>query len=265
MAGDKGKALDVVLHAHEAAKDVYSSSIPSGGQITWHRFVLSPFYEPSPIYMLLNCWGLYAVGQLTLCAVVGGRKVDALQSSNSVRFDTCLLPQFLCLCGAAFALGRLLQFFITQSTAVQLTHVTQRKTQADSEVRDRLIELFFLPNGTWGFGPILNALIWFSCFAFPYLLYPATPSGITAPIWTAIGIPTLLLLEDLYSIIHASRRAQVTISQTQTDLVVIPCIYVAENQDRKHARTAVGCTAGWYWWSLPIQITADRLREAEML
>ena len=196
--------------------------------------------------MLLNCWGLYAVGQLTLCTVVGGRKVNALPSIRIVRFETCLLPQFLCLCGAAFALGRFLQFLITRSTAVHLTHVTPRENCEDSEVQDRLIELFFLPNGTWGFGPILNALIWFSCFAFPYLLYPATPSGITAPIWTAIGIPVVLLLEDLYSIIHPSRRAQVIIPKHRQILSSCPFCQTAENQDGKYSRTADGCTVGWH-------------------
>ena len=115
------------------------------------------------------------------------------------------LSQVLALCGASFLLGRCLQLLMTDSNS---------ETAGDDDevlsVKQRLIEMFLLPTGTWGFGPVLNGLIWFSLFAHPTLLYPATPTGMTAPVWTAAGIPVLLLCEDIFSIVDDRRRTEVS-------------------------------------------------------
>lgn len=104
-------------------------------------------------------------------------------------------------------LGRLVQMFCAQFWKTESEHIA--KPEIPSTLEERFVDWLILPTGTWGIGPILNALIWMCYFAIPSQWYLATPTGIHAPLWTASGIPILLLIEDMYSLINRDRRAQV--------------------------------------------------------
>ena len=75
MEGGSGSAVEVCLEAHKMAKGAYSYDVRPHSRNEWEKFLASLFYEPSAIYMALNCWGLYAVGQATLCRTIGGGAV----------------------------------------------------------------------------------------------------------------------------------------------------------------------------------------------
>lgn len=167
---------DVYKRAFEIARNQYCFKTDENFSKQLGVLLMSPFYEPSPLYLALNCWGLYSIGQGILTPKIGSFGV-----------------LFLCVFSILF--GRLFQRLLFES----------RKDT--SEVQGSILELLLIPKGTWGFGPVLNSLIWFCCFSFPRVLYLATPTGVLAPVWTALGVPLLLLIEDLWSAISPSRRS----------------------------------------------------------
>ncbi|GMH37073.1 hypothetical protein BSKO_04946 [Bryopsis sp. KO-2023] len=159
-----------------------------------NALLLSALYEPSPVYLLLNCWGMYAVGQCAVCGSFGG--------------GLLLLVSL-----ASFAAGRLLQFALWKKLGQpsQMTSsssspsLTAEATMEPPTLMQQFSEILFTPIGTWGIGPIFNGVVWFACLALPFVQYPASPVAM-APLWTALGVPVLLLLEDIYSLFSKTRR-----------------------------------------------------------
>lgn len=167
---------EVYRRVCETARIEYSFKTHQNHSNQLGVMLMSPFYEPSPLYLALNCWGIYSIGQGILTPKIGSFGV-------------------LFLCVFSILVGRLFQRLLSESKEGTL------------EVQGSIWELLLIPKGTWGFGPLLNSLIWFSCFSFPRVLYLATPTGVLAPVWTALGVPILLLIEDLWSSISPQRRS----------------------------------------------------------
>eukprot|EP00210_Caulerpa_lentillifera_P008399 g8011.t1 len=166
--------------AYSLSKKEYSFQVDQSWTEQIGVMLNSLFYEPSPLYLALNCWGMYAIGQRLITVQLGGLGL-------------------LTLCFAAMFLSRFIQYMISKDTT------TSEKT---SLVQRGLIELVCLPTGTWGFGPVLNCMIWFCCFSFPRVLYLATPTGVMAPVWTALAVPIVLLIEDVWSLVRPIRRQE---------------------------------------------------------
>jgi len=77
-ASGSGGTLDkALLAAKNIAKKRYSFC-PGPKPKDWNMesIMLSPFYEPSLVYLLCNCWGVFAIGQSTICQAVNGAAVQ---------------------------------------------------------------------------------------------------------------------------------------------------------------------------------------------
>lgn len=121
--------------------------------------------------------------------------------------------QLLMISIASLLAGRCLQLALWK----MLAPVVQPSDNLDTESPDStsqqtpassLLKMLFTPKGTWGIGPIFNGVVWFGVLMLPAVQYPASPV-VLAPLWTAIGAPALLLLEDIVSLVSKERRDSV--------------------------------------------------------
>lgn len=77
----------VLLKAQEYAFQSYSyrTEVPSDGKNT-ALMLVSSLFEPSPVYLLLNCWAVYAIGQCVINQAFGGGVVGMLHVSMLIYF-----------------------------------------------------------------------------------------------------------------------------------------------------------------------------------
>lgn len=69
----------ILLQAQECAFQSYSyrTEAASGSKST-ALMLVSSLFEPSPVYLLLNCWAVYAIGQCVIYKAFGGGVVGML-------------------------------------------------------------------------------------------------------------------------------------------------------------------------------------------
>lgn len=169
----------------------YRAEAGSSGQNS-ALMVVSSLFEPSPIYLMLNCWAVYAIGQCVLCKSFGGGLLLI------VSIASLLLGRWL-----QFAFWK--HFSMVDGPLAPSKGLPQHSQGTSTRPSNSIPEMLFAPNGTWGIGPIFNGVVWFGALMLPFVQYPSSPV-VMAPLWTALCAPALLLLEDIISLASKHRR-----------------------------------------------------------